>query len=215
MNRIYWDIDKIASLTDHLEAAMHSHGMIQFFLFLHGTSEMKVGKEKIHDRCLFVNVNVKHAVKFSDGLLFTCVIEPASDMGRKLSALLDGKEYFALEDTKTDELIALARPMTSAFAKEPYMKLMQKIYEVIGAGSSEKKLDERITEFLSMLGNCSCTDHSVDHFAEELHLSSSRLSHLFSEQVGITLKDYLLLHQLERVFQDILSGRKITDAAMD
>ena len=66
-----------------------------------------------------------------------------------------------------------------------------------------------------MLGNCSCTDHSVDHFAEELHLSSSRLSHLFSEQVGITLKDYLLLHQLERVFQDILSGRKITDAAMD
>ena len=125
------------------------------------------------------------------------------------------KEYFALEDTKTDELIALARPMTSAFAKEPYMKLMQKLYEVIGAGSSEKKLDERITAFLSMLENCSCTDHSVDHFAEELHLSSSRLSHLFSEQVGITLKDYLLLHQLERVFQDILSGRKITDAAMD
>ena len=62
MNRIYWDIDKIASLTDHLEAAMHSHGMIQFFLFLHGTPEMKVGKDKIHDRCLFVNVNVKHAV---------------------------------------------------------------------------------------------------------------------------------------------------------
>ena len=92
---------------------------------------------------------------------------------------------------------------------------MQKLYEVIGAGSSEKQLDERITEFLSMLENCSCTDHSIDHFAEELHLSSSRLSHLFSEQVGITLKDYLLLHQLERVFQDILSGRKITDAAMD
>ena len=68
MNRIYWDIDKIASLTDHLEAATHSHGMIQFFLFLRGTPEMKVGKDRIHDRCLFVNVNVKHAVKFSDGL---------------------------------------------------------------------------------------------------------------------------------------------------
>ena len=215
MNRIYWDIDKIASLTDHLEAATHSHGMIQFFLFLHGTPEMKVGKDKIHDRCLFVNVNVKHAVKFSDGLLFTCVIEPASDMGRKLSALLAGKEYFALEDKKADELIALARSLTSVFSKESYTKLMQKLYEVIGAGSSEKKLDERITAFLSMLENCSCTDHSIDHFAEELHLSSSRLSHLFSEQVGITLKDYLLLHQLERVFQDILSGRKITDAAMD
>ncbi len=150
-----------------------------------------------------------------DGLLFTCVIEPASDMGRKLSALLSGKEYFALEDAQTEELAALARPMMDSFSKAPYTNLMEKLYEVIGAGPCEKHLDERITAFLSMLENCSCTDHSVDHFAEELHLSSSRLSHLFSEQVGITLKDYLLLHQLERVFQDILSGRKITDAAMD
>ena len=148
MNRIYWDIDKIASLTDHLEAATHSHGMIQFFLFLEGLPEMKVGKEKIHDRCLFVNVNVKHAVKFNGGLLFTCVIEPASDMGRKLSVLLDGQDYYAIDDAKTEELIALARPMTSAFSKESYTKLMQKLYEVIGAGSSEKILDERITEFL-------------------------------------------------------------------
>lgn len=215
MNRIYWDIDKIASLTDHLEATTHSHGMIQFFLFLEGIPEMKVGKEKIHDRCLFVNVNVKHAVKISDGLLFTCVIEPASDMGRKLSALLGGQDYYAMEDAKAESLIALTCPMIDSSSKVPYTKLMQKLYEVIGAGSSEKKLDERITAFLGMLENCRCTDHSIDHFAEGLHLSSSRLSHLFSEQVGITLKDYLLLHQLERVFQDILSGRKITDAAMD
>ena len=215
MNRIYWDIDKIASLTDHLEAATHSHGMIQFFLFLNGTPQMKVGKEKIHDSCLFVNVNVKHAVKFSDGLLFTCVIEPASDMGRKLNEVLSGEDYFALDGAKTEELIALARQMAGAFTKEAYTKLMEKLYEDIGAGSSEKQLDERITTFLGMLENCSCTDHSIDHFAEKLCLSSSRLSHLFREQVGITLKDYLILHQLERVFQDILGGRKITDAAMD
>ena len=215
MNRIYWDIDKITSLTDHLEAAVHGHGMIQFFLFLNGTPEMRVGKEKIHDRCLFVNVNVKHAVKFSGGLLLTCVIEPASDMGRKLNEKLSGKEYFSMDDTKADELIELARQMAGAFTKDPYTKLMEKLYEFIGADSSEKQLDERIKAFLGMLENCSCTDHSIDHFAEEVCLSSSRLSHLFREQVGITLKDYLLLHQLERVFQDILSGRKITDAAMD
>ncbi len=129
--------------------------------------------------------------------------------------LLSGNEYYILDEKKADKLIELARSLTSAFSKESYTNLMEKLYEFVGAGSSEKQLDERITAFLSMLENCSCTDHSVDHFAEELHLSSSRLSHLFSEQVGITLKDYLLLHQLERVFQDILSGRKITDAAMD
>ena len=44
MNRIYWDIDKISMLTDHLDASAHSHGMIQFFLCLEDELEIRVGK---------------------------------------------------------------------------------------------------------------------------------------------------------------------------
>ena len=215
MNRIYWDIDKIASLTDHLESATHRHGMIQFFLFLDGAPDMRVGREKIRARGLFVNVNVKHSIKVTDGLLLTCVIEPGSDFGRRLSELMDGREYYALDDEQAAELIEAARPMTGAFNKESYTILIENLYAIVGTDRQAGKLDERIRDFLDMLEDCSCTDHSVEHYAAELHLSASRLSHLFSEQMGITLKDYLLLHQLERVFEDILSGRKITDAAMD
>lgn len=42
MNRIYWDIDKISMLTDHLDAPAHSHGMIQFFLCLEDELEIRV-----------------------------------------------------------------------------------------------------------------------------------------------------------------------------
>ena len=45
--------------------------------------------------------------------------------------------------------------------------------------------------------------------------SASRLSELFSGQVGITLKKYLTLHQLERAFQDLLAGKWITEAALN
>lgn len=38
---------------------------------------------------------------------------------------------------------------------------------------------------------------------------------MFSEQVWITLKKYLTLHQLERVFQDLLAGKRITEAALN
>jgi methylphosphotriester-DNA--protein-cysteine methyltransferase len=38
---------------------------------------------------------------------------------------------------------------------------------------------------------------------------------LFSEEVGIPLKKYLSLHQLERAFEKILKGKSITDAAME
>ena len=79
----------------------------------------------------------------------------------------------------------------------------------------ERQLDGRIIDFLNKLEDCSCFDHSVDRFAEELSVSTSRLSHLFSEQVGISLKSYLTLHQLERAYQDILEGSGITEAAMN
>ena len=58
MNRIYWDIDKISMLTDHLDASAHSHGMIQFFLCLEDELEIRVGKEKIMCSCILVRLNL-------------------------------------------------------------------------------------------------------------------------------------------------------------
>ena len=60
-----------------------------------------------------------------------------------------------------------------------------------------------------------CMDHSVEKYAEELCVSTSRFSHLFSEQVGVSLKSYLTLHQLEKAYQEILGGSSITEAAMN
>lgn len=62
---------------------------------------------------------------------------------------------------------------------------------------------------------CSCEEHSIEEYAGKLCISASRLSHLFSEQVGITLKKYLTLHQLERAFQDLLAGKRIMEAALN
>ena len=89
------------------------------------------------------------------------------------------------------------------------------MYLCLGFQPVKRQLDERITGFLNILQDCTCIDHSVDKFAEELCISTSRLSHLFSEQVGIPLKSYLTLHQLEKAYQDILNGNSITDAAMN
>ena len=55
----------------------------------------------------------------------------------------------------------------------------------------------------------------AEEYAGELNLSASRLSHLFSEQIGIPIKKYLILHQLEKAFAEILQGVSITKASMD
>ena len=216
MNHIYWDIAHISMLTDELGASTHSHGMIQFFLALDNIPDIKVGRKRIDNPvCLFVQKNVKHSVRFHDGIIFTSVIEPTSDMGAFLDTLMKDNDYYPVEDEVARKLIDYARPMTESFDKENYLRFLDQMYQCLGFQPVERQLDERIIEFLNELDHCTCLDHSVDKYAEELNISTSRLSHLFSEQVGIPLKSYLTLHQLEKAYQDILNGSSITDASMN
>ena len=216
MNHIYWDVNHISMLTDDLGASAHSHGMIQFFLALDNRPDIKVGRKKLERPvCLFVQKNVKHSVRFHDGIIFTSVIEPASDMGAFLDVLMKDKDYYLLDDEVSEKLIEYARPMIDVFDRESYIRFLDQMYQCLGFQPVERQLDGRIIEFLNNLEDCTCLDHSVERFAEELSVSTSRLSHLFSEQVGISLKSYLTLHQLERAYQDILEGSSITEAAMN
>ena len=216
MNHIYWDVDHISMLTDDLGASTHSHGMIQFFLALDNIPDIKVGRKKIENPvCLFVQKNMKHSIKLHDGIIFTSVIEPTSDMGAFLDVLIKDSDYYLVEDEISKKLIEYARPMTDSFDRDSYNSFLNQVYQCLGFQPVKRQLDERITGFLNILQDCTCFDHSIDKFAEELCISTSRLSHLFSEQVGIPLKSYLTLHQLEKAYRDILNGNSITDAAMN
>lgn len=216
MNQIYWDVSQISMLTDNLGASTHSHGMVQFFLALENIPDIQVGRKKLDKPiCLFVNKNVKHSVKFHDGIIFTTVIDPTSDIGIFIDALMNGNEYYLIDTDVTKKLSKYAYPMIETFDKESYVTFLNQMYLNLGFQPRERQMDERITGLLKILEDCNCFDHSVEKYAEELDISTSRLSHLFSEQVGISLKSYLTIHQLEKAFQSILEGSRLTEAAMN
>lgn len=73
---------------------------------------------------------------------------------------------------------------------------------------------DSITEVLDLLKDCDDSEHSVDIFAQQVHLSSSRLSHLFKECTGIPLSGYLVMHKLQKAIYLIFKGISVTDAAL-
>ena len=46
MNHIFWDVDKITIMTDVMDATIHRHAMMQFFVCTEGKLDIKVGKEQ-------------------------------------------------------------------------------------------------------------------------------------------------------------------------
>ena len=202
-------------MTDVMDASSHSHAMMQFFVCTEGRLNIKVGRDKPDTKCILVNKNVKHSFKADNRVCFTIIIEPVSDLGLALDALLAGRDSYNVDDSKADNIIEKVIRLKDQPDKETYSDLMVAVYDCFDITPMNKQLDERIVAFLEMLKHCSCDDHSIEEYADKLCLSESRLSHLFSEQVGVSIKKYLILHQLERAFEEILQGESITKAAMD
>lgn len=215
MNRIYWDVDRISILTDSMDASSHSHAMMQFFFCTEDKLNIKIGKNRVDAECILVNKNVSHSFKADNKICLTVIIEPVSDFGMALDELLKGSDFLIIDKSSLGTLREKVLLMKDGSDKAVYPELKDAMYECFNLEQSNMVLDERITEFLDMLDHCSCEDHSLDEYAGKLCLSASRLSHLFSEQVGIPIKKYLILHQVEKAFEAILQGESITTASMN
>ncbi len=214
MKRIYWDRDKIAMLTDNTESVAHKHGMLQFFLCMDEEMEILVAQEKLRCTAMIVNKNVKHAFKTQNKLHLTIVFEPTSIIGMGLSKMLNDRDYYLLNESECAILQEAAKNMVAEYNKKTYQLFLQEIHHLCKVDCRQTILDERIISLMRLLDNCNCEEHIIEKYAKEVNLSTSRLSHLFREQVGIPLKSYLTLHQMECAFFALLNGENITNAAM-
>lgn len=77
-------------------------------------------------------------------------------------------------------------------------------------------LDERVREALHSIEERELLDQELYRLLpEEACLSKSRFLHLFKEEMGIDLKNYLLLKRLEKVYRCVTVNRmSITEAAL-
>ena len=105
MNHIFWDVDKITIMTDVMDATIHRHAMMQFFICTEGRLNIKVGKEHPEAKCILVNKNVKHSFNADKRLCLTTIIEPVSATGLALDVLLDNRDYYIVDDSMADVLI--------------------------------------------------------------------------------------------------------------
>lgn len=214
MNRIYWDEDKISMLTDQLNAEKHSHWMLQLFLSLTGELELWVSGQRIFGPCIVVNQKVQHAFSAGRKLHFSMLIEPASSAANSLDALMGGRDYYVFNGPAFEKLQKSAAEMPENKDLCFYRQFIRELYDAFHITQENRLYDERIRRLLYLLSCCKCDTHTISSFADQVALSPSRLSHLFREQVGLPLKSYILLHQMEQAFILLLNGASITDAAL-
>lgn len=215
MNRIYWQTDRIGMLTDHLNANKHTHWMLQLFLSLDGLLEVSILEEKLACKCIVVDKNTPHSIDAKQKRIFSILIAPTSSIAEQLSSNMNSSGFWVCD---TEGIIAIqqeAQNLAFETSIKQYLIFCEKLYHFLNITPNPKKYDSRIDLLLHLIENCKCGNHVISNFAKEISLSSSRLSHLFKEQTGIPLKSFIVLHQVERAFTELLNGKSITAAAME
>lgn len=213
MLKVFWDKDNIAFIGNQVNSSAHSHYVLQVFLSLDEPLQAIIEDEKVSGKCIIINENVKHAFSCDNKTRISLLIEPSSNFSKELAAKIDGN-YLICDKPDINVIQQKAAILVNGADKEQYLSFAQDLAEYLGVQRKTKVLDERILRLLELLQNCDCYDHTIENFAQCVCLSSSRLSHLFKEQIGVPLKSYILFHQLEKAFKAVLNGTNITDAAM-
>lgn len=97
-------------------------------------------------------------------------------------------------------------------------ELAREIREVITGWTDTEndQLDERISSCINWIKE-HLTDKTIttEDLAKSVFLSPSRLMHLFSEQLGIPVRKYILWQRLRHAILQLASGSTITEAAHD
>lgn len=192
MLKLFWDKDNIAFVNNHVDAIEHSHCVIQIFLSFDEPLQVSVAGESISGKCIIVNQNVWHKFSCNNKTQLSILVEPSSGFAKDLIKKIDGNYLIINNDIECIQQKANAIAGTND--KEKYLNFVSEFANYLGVNRGVNELDERIVKLLDLLKNCDCYDHTIENLAKEVCLSPGRLSHLFSEQIGVPLKSYIQFH---------------------
>ncbi|MCQ2558412.1 MAG: AraC family transcriptional regulator [Oscillospiraceae bacterium] len=138
----------------------------------------------------------------SDGL-----IRPDSKQMEEILAAIE-----AYENTRDNE-DPFTRMLSGTYMMQLLIAVSRAVHQAGKAGSTEKRVDSKISGLLSYINSHLEESLSVEQLAEQAYLSRSRLMHLFHEQTGETIHAYIRRKRLVQAMHRMRDGMLAAEAA--
>ena len=207
LDALCWRPGLIAIRGAQVDVREHAHHALQLSVPLFGSQSLWLdGEPLVTDEALLLGSGIRHRLRGSDCLIL--LIEPQSHLGQWFSSeQLAGRQWRRLpsvgqaldEHTSVDALLTsllclLGAPVCRAHHLDPRIV---RCLEIVS-----RELDVDGGSQLSAAGA-----------AAQVALSTSRFQHLFSAQMGIAWRPYLLWRRLLLAVQLVVGGASLTQGA--
>lgn len=213
----FWDGGFLAVGTSRGVVPTHSHHAVQMVVSLDRKGRLKhADGEWEHFDAAMVAADAPHAYD-GDGLAGAMLlIDPETREGRWLRQS-QKQPIQAMHASR----IEYARNLIREFRENPpdaegTAAFVAELVKQFGSGlMPAHTLDERVVKAIDVIQELNTRVVSLDTVAAKVFLSPSRFAHLFSDEVGIPFRRYLLWRRLTRAMLLVSRGGTLSRAAHD
>jgi AraC-like DNA-binding protein len=180
----------------------HAHFSIELVFSLSGSITIGTTRRQYSKiDAAIISSNIKHTFNCLNGECQLYFIDPTAAIGEQLlrDYQVEDQDLLILDTTEAENLKA---KLDSTLSQSPPLSL------------KPERLDDRIRKCLDWIQeNHALAGINLSALSDVLFLSESRLAHLFKEQVGISIHQYILWKKIEAAAKKSLGGSSLTECA--
>lgn len=197
----------------------HRHYAVQFCFPSRGDLSIETRNQlQTVDRIFVVGSNVDHRLSSTTGDAKLLYVEPCLVEENLRRFSINDVAVLDLPRQKLDALNAVLDIASPALDNDLGREIVHLIWpdNIKGERIDSDlfpEIDPRISSCLIKIAQSESLNLSLDQLAEGSQLSPSRFRRLFSNQVGMPLKSYLLWTKLQRAIQSLTHDGSLTNAA--
>lgn len=208
---IHYSKDHITFFARYRTPDEHCHFAKHLIFGIDSDFECTIEGNSFCCKGICIGSGVPHTAVTKKTKMLVMLIEETSELSVILDKLyLDSKAYCVLEDTLINNIVSLCRSYSDI------NKLDREVLSVCtGRIDAAPIYDERISDVLKAITEAeSIGEDTMEYLCRIASLSQSPLSHLFHEQVKISLASYLVNAKLQKVYEYMMRGEKLTTAVV-
>ena len=210
MTSTVFGYDHIMMRAEYRTPDPHSHLAVHFIAGLDGPVHCVVSGDSFDADAVFIASDVVHTAYAETGDMLVFLFDTAGSIAEEAQKqYLCGRPYFCGDKETVEKLREI-------WKNNPPAQADSLIPQLLGLDTVGNTLrDERISQVLEYLRSLDEVPEDITaQLCAKVCLSPSRLSHLFKENVGISLHRYLAMDKMRKGYIHFQKYGNITEASM-
>ena len=215
--RLYFGCNRVLYLGPDSAATVHAHHAVQICIGLSGPARLGTGSGA---RCrsyagAVIPSDQSHETDVPVALIASLWLDADGPAARRLASPLADPRIVPIDRSKLRDIVPrLLDCWRECYDAERAATLMDEVVEVLAPGQSwHPRIDRRVARAREILESAPRRRISLAEVATSVALSPSRLAHLFSAQIGIPARRYLLWLRLRDAIEELARGASLAESA--